>query len=167
MVFLVIKFMSFPHYLKHCNIFSPTEPESWGYPHPSLEVTNTTFLSNEHGSIFRHYNQPSDQFLDLFFRHRWEYITVFGSVFESSRLEAMHVPSITKYDELYMPTFEELWRAKGLESQVDLSAVGGEADQEFGTAGGYEERHRHQVAGMETLQHAAGGVASGGSRLGA
>ena len=56
----------------------------------------------------RHYNQPSNEYLDLFFRYRWQRIQMYGVDFRSNREHALHVPSITKYHELYMPTFEEL-----------------------------------------------------------
>ena len=71
---------------------------------------NTTTEANEKGIVTRHYNQPSNEFDDIFHRYRWETIRIYGVSFLRNRLMALHVPSITKYHELYLPTFEELQR---------------------------------------------------------
>lgn len=36
---------------------------------------------------------------------------MYGTSFRANLYEALHVPSITKYHDLYMPTFDELQRA--------------------------------------------------------
>lgn len=71
---------------------------------------NTTAEANDNGIVTRHYNQPSNEFGDLFHRYRWETVRIYGVTFSRNRRIALHVPSITKYHELYLPTFEELQR---------------------------------------------------------
>ena len=81
---------------------------SWAYPTARLTLRNCSFDGNLRGIVTRHYNQPSNEYLDLFFRHRIELITMFGVHVTRSREEAIHAPSITKYHDLYMPSYEEL-----------------------------------------------------------
>lgn len=45
------------------------EPWDWRWPFATLKVSNTTTSNNEHGIVTRHYNQPSNEYLDLFFRY--------------------------------------------------------------------------------------------------
>lgn len=85
-----------------------TEPNSWRWPFARLTVRNSTFEHNKQGIVSRHYNQPSNEFYDIFIRYRWEYITFYGLLLKQNIEEALHVPSLTKYHELYLPTFEEL-----------------------------------------------------------
>lgn len=65
-------------------------------------------VNNNIGIETRHYNQPSNEYLDLFFRYRWQTIQLYGVEIQGNKEEALHVPSITKYHELYMPSFDEL-----------------------------------------------------------
>ena len=81
---------------------------TWRWPFAEIRVHNTTSTQNDHGIVTRHYNQPSNEWLDLFWRFRWEEVEMFGVELHANAKEAMHVPSITKYHELYMPTLEEL-----------------------------------------------------------
>lgn len=46
--------------------------------------------------------------LGVYVLSRWEYITLYGVTIKNSLQEALHIPSLTKYHELYLPTFEEL-----------------------------------------------------------
>ena len=85
-----------------------SEPWSKAWPFPDLSVRNTTSHHNRKGIMTRHYNQYSNEYLDLFSRYRWQRITLYGVDMYENRQEALHVPSITKYHELYQPTFEEL-----------------------------------------------------------
>jgi len=61
--------------------------------------------------VTRHYNQPTNEWLDIFQRFRWETIRMFGLTLVGNHYEAIHALSITRYHALYVPTFEELQRA--------------------------------------------------------
>ncbi len=102
-------------------------------------MKNSTTTHNEYGIITRHYNQPSNEYQDLFFRYRWETITIYGVTFRENRHEALHVPSITKYHELYLPTFEEL------QAPSKLAEITYEVDGCFFTEnyGGILAEHNH------------------------
>ena len=52
-----------------------------------------------------HYNQPSNEFLDLFLRFRWETINFYGVQFLHNRYEALRARSITKFNLLYLPSY--------------------------------------------------------------
>jgi hypothetical protein len=88
-----------------------TEPWDWQWPFASLTLRNSTVSGNSHGVVTRHYNQPSNEWLDIFSRYRWEMIRMFGLHLINNRYEAVHALSITRYNYLYLPTFEELQRA--------------------------------------------------------
>jgi len=48
----------------------------WEWPFPTIAVLNSTTVGNARGIVTRHYNQPSDEYLDLFFRFHWETVTI-------------------------------------------------------------------------------------------
>ncbi|CAG5132059.1 unnamed protein product, partial [Candidula unifasciata] len=64
-------------------------------------VTNTTFNYNKNGVVTKHYNNPSNKRLELFFRHKEE--TIFTQY-------TMHMPSVTKFTDDYIPTYEDMTR---------------------------------------------------------
>jgi len=88
-----------------------TEPWNWRWPFASLVLRNSTIRDNGHGVVTRHYNQPTNEWLDIFQRFRWETIRMFGLTLVDNHYEAIHALSITRYHALYVPTFEELQRA--------------------------------------------------------
>ena len=93
------------------------------YPFAVLQVKNCTTQDNDYGIVTRHYNQPSNEYLDIFFRNRWETINMYGVEFAHNTQEALHVPSITKYHDLYVPTYEELQSPEGIaEVSYDVEA---------------------------------------------
>ena len=47
-------------------ILGPTS--LWDWPFPDFQVKNTTVHHNQLGVVTRHYNQPSNEYLDVFFR---------------------------------------------------------------------------------------------------
>ena len=49
-----------------------TEAWDWIWPFPTITVLNSTAVGNARGIVTRHYSQPSDEYLDLFFRFHWE-----------------------------------------------------------------------------------------------
>ena len=74
-------------------------------------MRNSTIDANGHGVVTRHYNQPTNEWLDVFQRFGWETIRLFGVAFADNRYEAVHALSVTRYHALYVPTFDELQRA--------------------------------------------------------
>lgn len=88
-----------------------TEPWNWRWPFATLTLRNSTVSGNAHGVVTRHYNQPTNEWLDIFSRYRWETVRLFGLHLLGNRYEAVHALSITRYNYLYLPTFEELQRA--------------------------------------------------------
>lgn len=87
------------------------EPWNWKWPFATLSIRNSTVSGNAHGIVTRHYNQPTNEWLDIFFRYRWETVRLYGVHFSKNLYEAVHALSITRYHYLYLPTFEELQRA--------------------------------------------------------
>ncbi len=64
---------------------------------------------------------------------------MYGVDFQNNKEEALHVPSITKYHELYMPTFEELQnphRMAEITYQIDSCHI-------MGNGGGVKGEHNH------------------------
>lgn len=88
-----------------------SEPWDWRWPFGSLVLRNSTIRENGHGIVTRHYNQPTNEWLDIFQRFRWEWVRMFGLTLVGNRYEAIHALSITRYHALYVPTWEELQRA--------------------------------------------------------
>ena len=116
-----------------------SEPWNWQWPFATLTVLNTTADANDVGIVTRHYNQPSNEFGDLFHRYRWETVRVYGVTFTANSRMALHVPSITKYHELYLPTFDELQRpftAAEITYELDSCLV-------QGNGGGVLGEHNH------------------------
>lgn len=77
---------------------------------PAIIVYNATIQYNERGIVTKHYNNPSNEKMEIFHRAKdeeisFEYVTV-----EHSRKEAMFIPSLTKYHSNFIPTFEEMTR---------------------------------------------------------
>ncbi|GFR58263.1 neurotrypsin [Elysia marginata] len=85
-----------------------------GLPVLRTGLTNTSFESNDQGIVTKHYNSPSNQRLELFHRHREETIDFERvKIFYSSR-HAMHMPSVTKFHEDYIPTYTDMTQAERL-----------------------------------------------------
>ncbi|GAB1605409.1 protein bark beetle-like [Argonauta hians] len=79
-------------------------------PRPRVYLRNCTLYNNNIGVVTRHYNNPSNEKQELYFRFREESIQmVYVNIF-NSRSHAMHIPSVTKYHENFIPSFEELTR---------------------------------------------------------
>jgi len=56
------------------------------WPFPTVAVLNSTTVGNARGVVTRHYNHPSDEYLDLFFRFHWETVTISFHSFVSFRV---------------------------------------------------------------------------------
>ncbi|KAH9500139.1 hypothetical protein Btru_077291 [Bulinus truncatus] len=73
-------------------------------------VTNTSFTGNDQGIVTKHYNSPSNRRLELFHRHKVEEIYFKDLKVIQSVRQAMHMPSLTKFTEDYIPTYEDMTR---------------------------------------------------------
>ncbi|XP_067681580.1 protein bark beetle-like [Haliotis asinina] len=77
-------------------------------PELKTHLRNCTFSYNYQGIVTKHYNNPSNRKLELYHRHKLEtFVFERINVFHS-RKEAMYMPSVTKYNEDYVPTWEEM-----------------------------------------------------------
>jgi len=116
-----------------------TEPWNWHWPFASLVLRNSTIRDNGDGIVTRHYNQPTNEWLDIFQRFRWETIRMFGLTLANNHYEAIHALSITRYHALYVPTYEELQRALRI---AEISYII-EACAFEGNGGGVLAEHNH------------------------
>lgn len=76
--------------------------------HSKIFVFNATIQNNERGVVTKHYNNPSNERMEIFHRAKYEEISFDEMTVENSRKEAMFIPSLTKYHENFIPTFEEM-----------------------------------------------------------
>ena len=82
--------------------YKPTGPVLKTY------LRNCTFDYNNQGIVTKHYNNPSNQRMELFLRHKEETFWFDRVNVYHSRREAMHMPSVTKYHDDYIPTWQEM-----------------------------------------------------------
>ena len=75
-----------------------------------IAVYNATIQHNERGIVTKHYNNPSNEKMEIFHRAKYEEISFRAMTVSNSRKEAMFIPSLTKYHENFIPTFEEMTR---------------------------------------------------------
>lgn len=75
-----------------------------------MYVRNCTFAFNTKGILTNHYNNPSNYKQDLFFRHKNEVFEFEIVVVTGNREEAMFIPSVTKFGENDLPSYEEMTR---------------------------------------------------------
>ena len=73
-------------------------------------VFNATITNNERGVVTKHYNNPSNEKMEIFHRAKYEEISFQQMTIQNSRKEAMFIPSLTKYHENFIPTLEEMTR---------------------------------------------------------
>lgn len=78
--------------------------------HSAIIMYNATISSNERGIVTKHYNNPSNEKLEIFHRAKNEEISFEYVKIENSKEEAMFIPSLTKYHTNFIPTFEEMTR---------------------------------------------------------
>ena len=90
--------------LFHFCLYLP-EPWDWPWPFPTTSIMNTTISQNYRGMMAQHYDQPSNEFLDLFQRYRWETVSFYGVSFLSNSYESLYVLGMSRYNVLYMPTY--------------------------------------------------------------
>ncbi|XP_029656084.1 protein bark beetle-like isoform X1 [Octopus sinensis] len=79
-------------------------------PKPEIYLRNCTLVNNDIGLVTKHYNNPSNDKQELYFRFGEESIRLDYVDILNSRTRAMYVPSVTKYHENFIPTYEELTR---------------------------------------------------------
>lgn len=75
---------------------------------PKIHMRNCTVSQNEVGIITKHYNNPSNDKQELYFRFQNEKIEFYFVNVQNNLKMAMHVPSVTKYHDNFIPTYEEL-----------------------------------------------------------
>ncbi|XP_076442507.1 protein bark beetle-like [Babylonia areolata] len=71
-------------------------------------IYNSTFLHNGQGIQTKHYNSPTNKRLEVFHRFRLESITFLQVHVHHSKKEAIHMPSVTKFTDDYIPTYEDM-----------------------------------------------------------
>jgi hypothetical protein len=85
----------------------PFEP-----PFSQINFYNCTIQHNKQGILTKHYNNPSNEKLEIFHRIKEEEIRFeMVNVFDNME-EAMYIPSLTKYHDQLIPTPEEMTRDK-------------------------------------------------------
>ncbi|VDI16459.1 Hypothetical predicted protein [Mytilus galloprovincialis] len=77
-------------------------------PYSQIHLYNCTIKENKQGILTKHYNNPSNEKLEIFHRIkeeelRFEMVNVYDNV-----EEAMYIPSLTKYHDRLIPTPEEM-----------------------------------------------------------
>lgn len=93
-----------------CNIFITGGTEEALNMHSIIDVKNATIRNNERGIVTKHYNNPSNEKMEIFHRAKNEEISFDSVKIENSKEEAMFIPSLTKYHTNFIPTFEEMTR---------------------------------------------------------
>ncbi|XP_021367968.1 protein bark beetle-like isoform X3 [Mizuhopecten yessoensis] len=88
----------------HSHVYSPTFPMS------SIYVYNSTMANNYQGIVTKHYNNPSNEKSEIFHRAKEEEIKFVMVQVYRNKMEAMYIPSLTKYHENFLPTLEEMTR---------------------------------------------------------
>ena len=94
----------------HQLLFS-SEHYDWVWPFPVVSVRNVSFIENGRGFATYQYNQPTNEFYDLFHRYQWNKIYCTDSTFDANKYEAIYVASISRYNVLYLPDYKVLERA--------------------------------------------------------
>ncbi|KAH3754675.1 hypothetical protein DPMN_189356 [Dreissena polymorpha] len=77
-----------------------------------IKVYNATIKNNERGIVTKHYNNPSNERMEIFHRAKKETIHFELMTIEGSKQEAMFIPSLTKWHTNFIPTLEEMTRAE-------------------------------------------------------
>lgn len=79
-----------------------------GLPVLMTYVYNTTFSYNFKGMQTKHYNSPSNRRLEIFHRFKLETIQFEQVGILNSLKEAIYMPSVTKFTDDYIPTYEDM-----------------------------------------------------------
>lgn len=80
------------------------------FPLSSIHVYNSTMANNYQGILTKHYNNPSNEKSEIFHRVKEEEIQFVLVRVLRNKMEAMYIPSLTKYHENFLPTLEEMTR---------------------------------------------------------
>ena len=88
--------------------FCFSEEARTGPPDLTTLVFNTTLQHNYQGVQTKHYNSPTNKRLEIFHRFSLETIRMERITIRNSRREAMYMPSITKFNDDYIPTYEDM-----------------------------------------------------------
>ncbi|XP_064633824.1 protein bark beetle-like isoform X2 [Lineus longissimus] len=73
-----------------------------------ITLQDSVMAENGLGIYTIHYNDPSNEFFDLFFRYRREKFLYHNVRLLNNKYHALYIPSITKYHESFMPTYAEM-----------------------------------------------------------
>lgn len=79
-----------------------------------IDVHFATVNNNYQGIVTKHYNNPSNEKLEIFHRVAEEEIRFTKVDIKENQMEAMYIPSLTKYHEHLIPTQEEMTRPERL-----------------------------------------------------
>ena len=79
-----------------------------------IDVHYATVNNNYQGIVTKHYNNPSNEKLEIFHRVAQEEIRFTKVDVKENEQEAMYIPSLTKYHEHLIPTQEEMTRPERL-----------------------------------------------------
>lgn len=77
-----------------------------------INLHNVTINNNDQGIVTKHYNNPSNEKQEIFHRTKLESIRIKHATVKNNKREAMHIPSLTKYHENFIPTIEEMTRSQ-------------------------------------------------------
>ncbi|XP_033735968.1 LOW QUALITY PROTEIN: protein bark beetle-like [Pecten maximus] len=83
---------------------------SASFPLSSIYVYNSTMANNYQGILTKHYNNPSNEKSEIFHRVKEEEIKFVLVQVLRNKMEAMYIPSLTKYHENFLPSLEEMTR---------------------------------------------------------
>lgn len=79
-----------------------------------IEISYATVNNNYQGIVTKHYNNPSNEKLEIFHRVAMEELRFTKVDIKENQMEAMYIPSLTKYHEHLIPTQEEMTRPERL-----------------------------------------------------
>nr|KAG5700697.1 hypothetical protein BaRGS_029062 [Batillaria attramentaria] len=105
---------------------------SSGHPDLKTYVYNTTFSHNYQGMQTKHYNSPTNRRLEIFHRFGLETIEFDRVSILHSKREAMHMPSVTKFTDDYIPTYEDMTVPERVATIRYNISHGTMADNEYG-----------------------------------
>lgn len=105
---------------------------SSGLPELTTKVDNTTFVHNYQGIQTKHYNSPTNKRLEIFHRFKLETIRFDRVNVLQSKREAVHMPSVTKFTEDYIPTYEDMTVPERVATIRYLISLSRFADNEYG-----------------------------------
>ena len=71
-------------------------------------LKDSVFRGNKKGVITNQYNQPFNEYYDLFMRYKWTKMYFYNVTFENNIYEPVYAASISRYNLLYVPDYTVL-----------------------------------------------------------